>query len=142
MEHRRTNIIQQDTSILAQVKITDLPQSPYRPDVGDFLKQCQIPEEYRMTLMLYHQQCLQVTEHRKRLEKRFKVLLRLTPAAQFLMSLPGIGDITGSIIAMETDNIQRFADYKHYCSSDPDGLLNWDSLLYRHSVPKISALYW
>jgi transposase len=116
MEHKRTNIIQRVTSILAQFNITDLPLSPYQLGFADFLNQCQIPEEYRMTLMLYHQQCLQVTEHRKQLEKHFKAHLRPTPAVQLLMSLPGIGDITGSIIAMETGDIHRFADDKHYCS--------------------------
>jgi len=86
------------------------------PGFADFLNQCLIPDEYRMTLMLYHHQCLQVTEHRKQLEKHFKAQLRPTPTVQLLMSLPGIGDITGSIIAMETGDIHRFADAKHYCS--------------------------
>ena len=116
MEHKRTNIIQRVTSILAQFNITDLPFSPCQPGFADFLNQCSIPDEYRMTLMLYHQQCLQVTEHRKQLEKHFKARLRPTSAVQLLMSLPGIGDITGSIIAMETGDIHRFADAKHYCS--------------------------
>jgi transposase len=116
MEHKRTNIIQRVTSILAQFNITDLPFSPYQPGFADFLNQCSIPEEYRMTVMLYHQQCLQVTEHRKQLEKHFKAHLRPTATVQLLMSLPGIGDITGSIIAMETGDIHRFADDKHYCS--------------------------
>jgi transposase len=116
MEHKRTNIIQRVTSILAQFNITDLPLSPYQSGFADFLKECAIPEEYRMTLMMYHFQCVQATEHRKQLEKYFKAQLRPTPAVQLLMSLPGIGDITGSIIAMETGDIHRFADSKHYCS--------------------------
>jgi len=116
MEHKRTNIIQRVTSILAQFNITDLPFSPYQPGFADFLNQCPIPEEYRMTLMMYHHQCLQTTEHRKQLEKHFKAHLRPTPAVQLLMSIPGIGDITSSIIAMETGDIRRFADDKHYCS--------------------------
>jgi transposase len=116
MEHKRTNIIQRVTSILAQFNITDLPFSPYQPGFADFLNQCPIPEEYRMTLMMYHLECVQTSEHRKQLEKYFKAQLRPTPAVQLLMSLPGIGDITGSIIAMETGDIHRFADDKHYCS--------------------------
>jgi transposase len=116
MEHKRTNIIQRVTSILAQFNITDLPFSPYQPGFANFLKDCPIPEEYRMTLLMYHLQCVQATEHRKQLEKYFKAQLRPTPAVQLLMSLPGIGDITGSIIAMETGDIHRFADSKHYCS--------------------------
>ena len=116
MEHKRTNIIQRVTSILAQFNITDLPLSPYQPGFADFLNQCPIPEEYRMTLMMYHHQCLQTTEHRKQLEKHFKAQLRPTAPVQLLMSIPGIGDITGSIVAMETGDIHRFADDKHYCS--------------------------
>lgn len=116
MEHKRTNIIQRISSILAQFNITSLPMSPSQTGFADFLAECSIPEEYRMTLLMYHQQCLQATVHRKQLERYFKARLRPTPTVQFLMSIPGIGDITGSIIAMETGDIHRFADAKHYCS--------------------------
>jgi transposase len=116
MEHKRTNIIQRIHSILAQFNITKLPFSPYQIGFADFLNDCGIPEEYRTTLSMYHQQCVQTTEHRKQLETYFKARLRPTPAVQLLMSIPGIGDITGSIIAMETGDIHRFADAKHYCS--------------------------
>ena len=116
MEHKRTNIIQRIHSILAQFNITTLPLSPYQTGFADFLNECALPEEYRITLSMYHRQCVQTTEHRKQLEKYFKARLRPTPAVQLLMSIPGIGDITGSIIAMETGDIHRFADAKHYCS--------------------------
>lgn len=116
MEHKRTNIIQRISSILAQFNITSLPVSPYQTGFADFLNECALPEEYRMTLSMYHQQCVQTTEHRKQLERYFKVRLRPTPTVQLLMSIPGIGDITGAIIAMETGEIHRFADSKHYCS--------------------------
>jgi transposase len=69
-----------------------------------------------MVLSFYHQQCLQTTNHRKELEKYFKSRLRKTPTLQLLMSIPGIGDISGSIIAMETGDIHRVADDKHNCS--------------------------
>jgi len=116
MEHKRTNIIQRISSILAQFNITSLPMSPSQTGFADFLAECSITEEYRMTLLMYHQQCFQATEHRKQLERYFKARLRPTPTVQLLMSIPGIGDITGSIIAMETGDIHRFADAKHYCS--------------------------
>jgi transposase len=116
MEHKRTNIIQRVHSILAQFNITKLPVSPYQTGFADFLNQCSIPEEYRMTLLMYHHQCVQTTEHRKQLEKYFQARLRPTSHVQLLMSIPGIGDITGAIIAMETGDIHRFADAKHYCS--------------------------
>jgi transposase len=116
MDHNRTTIIRRVTSILAQFNITTLPMSPHQTGFADFVSQCQIPEEYRIPLLMYHQQCLQAAEHRKQLEKYFKAHLRPLPSVQRLLSIPGIGDITGSIIAMETGDIHRFADAKHYCS--------------------------
>lgn len=116
MEHKRTNIIQRMSSILAQFNITELPCSPSQSSFADFLTGCALPMEYQTTLGMYHQQCVQTTQHRKQLETYFKKRLRPTSTLQLLMSIPGIGDITGSIIAMETGDIHRFADAKHYCS--------------------------
>lgn len=115
MEHKRTNIIQRISSILAQFN-NRLEVSPSVAGFATFLEHCDLPIEYHMTLLMYHRQCTQATEHRKQLEKYFKAKLRPTPAVQLLMSIPGVGDITGSIIAMETGDIGRFADAKHYCS--------------------------
>ncbi len=116
MEHKRTNVMQRIASILAQFNVTTLPVAPYQVGFVDFLNACSIPGEYRMALLMYHQQCLQVTEHKKQLEYYFKTSLRPTKMLQLLMSIPGIGEITGAIIAMETGAIERFADAKHYCS--------------------------
>lgn len=116
MEHKRTNIIQRISSILAQFNITTLHNSPSDPRFATFLQSCTLPLEYRMTILMYHQQCMQATEHRRQLEHYFKAQLRPTPTLQLLMSIPGLGEITGAIIAMETGDIHRFADAKHYCS--------------------------
>lgn len=116
MEHKRTNLMQHMTSMLVKFNITKLPAVPSQPSFADFLRTCTIPEQYRMTLLMYHQECLLVTGHKKQLEHYFKRELRPTPKLQFLVSIPGIGDITGAIIAMETGEIHRFADAKHYCS--------------------------
>jgi transposase len=116
MEHKRTNLMLRITSILAKFNITDLPVGPSQSGFADFLSACTIPDQYRMTILMYHQQCLQVTEHKKQLEQYFKAQLRPTATLQLLVSIPGIGDITGAIIAMETGDIHRFADAKHYCS--------------------------
>lgn len=116
MEHHRTNLMVRITSMLAKFNITKFPCVVSQPRFADFLIACTIPEEYRMTMLLYHQQCLQVAEHKKHLEQYFKGELRPTPALQLLVSIPGIGDITGAIVAMETGEISRFADDKHYAS--------------------------
>jgi len=116
MEHKRTNLMLRITSILAKFNITDVSVGPSQSGFADFLDECTIPEQYRMTILMYHQQCLQVTDHKKQLEHYFKAQLRPTATLQLLVSIPGIGDITGAIIAMETGDIHRFADAKHYCS--------------------------
>ena len=115
MEHKRTNIIQRVASIMAQFNV-HVEVSPSVPAFATFLERCNLPVEYRMTLLMYHRQCLEATEHRKQLEKYFKAKLRPTSTLQLLMSIPGLGEITGAIIAMETGAITRFADAKHYCS--------------------------
>ncbi|MBM4169726.1 MAG: IS110 family transposase [Ignavibacteria bacterium] len=66
--------------------------------------------------VLHHQQCLQVVEHKRHLEEYLKRELRPTPTLQLLLSVPGIGDITGAIIAIETGDIARFPNDKHYAS--------------------------
>jgi hypothetical protein len=116
MEHKRTNLMQHMTSMLVKFNIIKLPVVPSQPSFADFLQTCAIPEQYRMTLLMYHQECLLVTQHKKQLEHYFKGELRPTPTLQSLVSIPGIGDITGAIIAMETGDIHRFADAKHYAS--------------------------
>jgi transposase len=116
MEHKRTILMQHAGSILAKFNITTLPVNASHPAFADFVATCQLPEEYRLTLLMYHHQCLLVTEHERHLERYFKSKLRPTPALQLLGSIPGIGDITGAVIAMETGDISRFADAKHYCS--------------------------
>lgn len=116
MEHKRTSLMQHAGSILAKFNITDPPVTAAQAAFADFVTTCALPEEYQITVLMYHQQCLQVTADERLLEHYFKSKLRPTPTLQLLVSLPGIGDITGAIIAMETGDIHRFADAKHYCS--------------------------
>jgi transposase len=116
MEHKRTNLMLRMTSMLAKFNITEFSVKPSQPGFADVISTCAIPEPYRITLLMYHQQCQQVTNHENQLEAYFKRQLRPTPSLQLLVSIPGIGDITGAIIAMETGDITHFADAKHYCS--------------------------
>lgn len=82
MERKRTNLMQHATAILAKFNITDLPVTPAQPAFPEFLATCQLPDEYRMTILMYHQQCLQVAAHEKHLEQFFKAQLRPTPTLQ------------------------------------------------------------
>jgi len=116
MEHKRTILMQHASSILAKFNIVDLPCSAADPDFAAFVASCVLPEQYAMTALMFHQQCLQVCVHKRTLETYFKARLRPSLTLQLLISIPGIGDITGAIIATETGDIHRFPDAKHYCS--------------------------
>ena len=56
MEHKRTNLMLRITSILAKFNITDVSVGPSQSGFADFLDECTIPEQYRMTILMYHQQ--------------------------------------------------------------------------------------
>jgi transposase len=116
MEHKRVVLMQNAGSILAKFNITDPPVTASQTAFADFVASCSLPEEYQLTALMYHHQCLQVTAHERHLEHYFKSKLRPTPTLQLLVSIPGIGDITGAIIVTETGDIHRFADARHYAS--------------------------
>ena len=116
MEHKRITLLQQTNSILAKFNITELQATASEASFAEFVRHCQLPEEYTLTLLLYHHQCLLVSEHEKELEHYFKSKLRPTQTLRLLVTIPGIGDITGAVIAMETGEITRFPDAKHYAS--------------------------
>lgn len=116
IEHKRTILMQHAASILAKFNIVDLPCSAADPEFAAFVSSLALPEQYAMTVLMFHQECRQVCEHKRMLETYFKARLRPTVALQLLVSIPGIGDITGAIIATETGDIHRFADAKHFCS--------------------------
>ena len=116
MEHERTILMQHAASILAKFNIVDLPCSAADAGFADYVSSLPLPEQYAMTLLMFHQQCRQVCEHKRSLETYFKAQLRPSITLQLLVSIPGIGDITGAIIATETGDIHRFPDAKHYCS--------------------------
>jgi len=50
------------------------------------------------------------------LEKRLRELVRMTPAMQWLQSLPGIGVILAATIALEIGEISRFPSAEHLAS--------------------------
>jgi transposase len=116
MEHKRLNISNCMGSVLAQFNIT-ITDAKFRSN--DFAKRIHtlpIPEQYRMILELYHLQHQKILEHKKQIEAHISATLKPDPNMQLLFTIPGIGLITGAIIAMETGYINRFPNEKHYCS--------------------------
>jgi transposase len=56
------------------------------------------------------------TEVIKRVEKRIRERIQLTPEFAVLKSVPGIGDVLASTIMLETGTIERFAEVGNYVS--------------------------
>jgi transposase len=57
-----------------------------------------------------------VQRQMKEVEERLEALVEVTPAMQWLMTLPGIGVILAATIALEVGDISRFPDAAHLAS--------------------------
>jgi transposase len=116
MEQKRHSTARRIASILANFNILVDQSEVHRPEFEQFITSLHLSEEYRMAITFYHRQCLQLLEHKKQLESHFRTQLKPTKSFKLVSSIPGIGDITGSMIIMETGPIERFANDKHYSS--------------------------
>lgn len=116
MEQKRHSTARRVASILANFNILIDQAEVHRNEFKQCILSLQLSEEYRMAITFYHQQCLQLLEYKKQLESYFRKQLKPTKAFTLVSSIPGIGDITGSMILMETGPIDRFANDKHYSS--------------------------
>jgi transposase len=73
------------------------------------------PETRFVTGMLLDQ--LDFTEVQiERLEARLDQLVKVTPDMELLMSMPGIGVILATVIALEAGDIERFPDAEHFAA--------------------------
>jgi transposase len=116
MERKRVRISNCMGSMLAQFNITIDDVKFKSDDFTERIKRLPIPDEYRLTMELYHLQHQKIVEHKELLEKHIARKLQPDPDMHLLFPIPGIGLITGAIIAMETGGIFRFPNEKHYYS--------------------------
>jgi len=58
----------------------------------------------------------QIEEQIKLCEEKIETLIEKTPVMKILMSLPGVGPILGTVIALEIGDINRFPDASHLAS--------------------------
>ena len=58
----------------------------------------------------------QVAEQIDQCEKQIDIVIKKTPVMQLLMSMPGIGPILATVIALEVGDINRFPDAEHLAS--------------------------
>ncbi len=64
----------------------------------------------------------QVSKQIEEIEKHIREVVKVTPMMQLIKSLPGVGDILATVIALEIGDINRFASAEHlasYCGTVP-----------------------
>lgn len=86
----------------------------------------QLPQETGRCL---HQQLLLLEElekHIQEAEKRIRQVIRETEEMRLLMTIPGVGPILGSVIALEVGDVERFPGPEHLAS-------------YAGTVPRVHA---
>jgi transposase len=116
IEYKRLKTSNQIASILAQFNILAADSQIRLPEFIKCILNEQIPEQYQLILTHYHQQIQLFVQQKKSIEKYFKTQLNTSEDLKLLLSIPGIGPITGAIILSETGDINRFVSDKHYCS--------------------------
>jgi transposase len=94
--------------------VSDLFAAKVRPALERLLEQ--LPEQTRWTSQMMLQQLGQFQEQIGQLEKRLGQLLKVTPAMELLMSLPGIGPILSAVIWLEIGSVDRFPSGEHLAS--------------------------
>jgi len=83
-------------------------ESIYLPSLDDANRQLEMQANLRMIRALHHQIVV--------IEKVVMRQMQLTPAYTGLKQVPGIGDILGLTIALETGDIHRFSNARQYAS--------------------------
>jgi transposase len=73
------------------------------------------PVTRRMTELLLEQYAY-VDEQVRQTERQIQEMIEVSPAMQGLMTIPGIGRILASVIALEVGDVQRFASAQHLAS--------------------------
>ncbi len=96
MERKRVRIPNCMGSILAQFNITIDDLKFKSDDFTECIKRIPIPDEYRLTLELYHVQHQKIVEHKEKLEAHIAAKLKPDPNMHLLFPIPGIGLITGA----------------------------------------------
>ena len=76
----------------------------------------QLPEQTRWASRMLLEQLDVLEDQIHQQEQRLKALVQVTPSIRRLMSLPGVGIILASVIALEIGDVSRFPDAEHLAS--------------------------
>jgi len=82
----------------------------------DFLRGIQIPVYQRKHLKTYLKLYSQLTSQITPLNQSIQNMAKKHPVSQLLMTIPGIGPVTGMFIVAEIEDISRFSSYRNLAS--------------------------
>lgn len=112
---QRTRWKNRITATLAKYGLTSEASDPYGKRARAELEQQleRLPTQTRWVTQQLLRQLDFLTEQITQLEQRLEELIEVTPAMQWLRSLPGVGVILGATIALEIGEITRFPSAEH-----------------------------
>ncbi len=104
-------------------------------------RQQRLPEQARWTLEQMLRQIDTLKEQIGQFEDRLKGLVEVTPAMQWLMSLPGVGVILAATIELEIGEVRRCASAEHlasYAGTTPRVHSSGDRTRYGRTRPDVN----
>lgn len=115
VRHRTTHVLSiqsnYNRNLGTQLKANDIRRSDrYLGEIEQ--------EDILLAVQSSHHVIRALDEQIKRIEKRVRGQIRLTPEYEYLLTVDGIGDILGLTIMLETGDIKRFrkvGNYASYC---------------------------
>lgn len=119
LTRQRTRLKNRITATLSKYGVAESTRSDaYAVGARSELEQrlSALPEQARWASRLLLEQLNLVTMQIEHLEKRLRELVRITPAMQWLETLPGIGVILAATIALEVGEVGRFPSAEHLAS--------------------------
>jgi transposase len=100
-----------------------------------------LPEQARWVLEQMFHQVDTLRQQIEQFEERLKGLVKVTPAMQWLMSLPGVGVILAATISLELGEVERFPSAEHlaaYAGTTPRVHASGDRTRYGRTRPDVN----
>jgi transposase len=116
--HQRTAIKNRISAVLAKLGINRPEEfsSRYTTELKEWLRNLDLSEPYQSEINNYLKIIEELTGLVKTLDEEIQKYLKKDARAEYLMSIPGIGQFTAYLILAEIGEIERFGSAKKLCS--------------------------
>jgi transposase len=114
--HLRTTLKNRIEAVLTKLGVTKPRSNLYSAEGKHWLRGLELTEPYQLEINNYLKLIEQLTETVKALDRQIKRYLDQDKRAEYLMSIPGIGQYTAYLILAEIGDINRFASAKKLTS--------------------------